>query len=139
MMEENIKQSRNEQIEKHLKDKYRFRFNILKSRTEWMQEVGQPYRPITKFHINSIRRELDNSKGIVTSADNLRMILESDFAERVNPVQEYFNTLNWKSVDVSTMPCAILEYLTLPAQKVGKFINSVNLSVFYLLHSIFEA
>lgn len=106
-MEENIKQSRNEQIEKHLKDKYRFRFNILKSRTEWMQEIGQPYRPITKFHINSIRRELDNSKGIVTSADNLRMILESDFAERVNPVQEYFNTLDWKSVDVSTMPCAI--------------------------------
>ncbi|MFR9619578.1 MAG: hypothetical protein SNI12_08755, partial [Rikenellaceae bacterium] len=32
-----------------------------------------------------------------------------------------------------------VEYLTLPAQKVGKFCNSVNLSVFYLLHSIFEA
>ena len=61
----------------------------------------------SKFHLNSLRRELDNAKGIVTSTDNLRMILESDFAPSVNPVQEYFTTLDWAGVDLSAEPCAL--------------------------------
>lgn len=107
MSEDNNKQSRNEQIESYLKERYNFRFNTIKSRTEWQREQSEPFRPVTKFHLNSIRRELDNAKGIVTSTDNLRMILESDFAPSVNPVQEYFNTLDWESVDLSIEPCSI--------------------------------
>ncbi len=107
MSEDNNKQSRNEQIEKYLGERYNFRFNTIKSRTEWQREQGEPFRPVTKFHLNSIRRELDNAKGIVTSTDNLRMILESDFAPSVNPVQEYFNTLDWEGADLNAEPCAL--------------------------------
>ncbi len=93
----NDRQSKNERIEQFLRERYTFRFNTIKSRTEWVRGVeptkGQQFRPVTKFNINSIRRELDSSLGITTSADNIRTILESDFAEHINPVQEYFKNL----------------------------------------------
>jgi len=54
---------------------------------------GVNFQPVTKFCLNSIRRELDRTTGINTSAENIRAILESDFAERVNPVQSYFRNL----------------------------------------------
>ena len=48
---------------------------------------------MTKYRLNSFRRELDRTIGISTSAENLRSMLESDFSERVNPVQAYFHKL----------------------------------------------
>ena len=90
---ENSKISNNERIELFLNEKYSFRFNTIKSRTEWQIEKGKPFRPITTYYLNSIRRELGNSLGIGTSAENIRTILESDFSERINPVQEYFRKL----------------------------------------------
>lgn len=87
------KQSRNERIEGFLRERYEFRFNTVKSRTEYRMSGNGAFLPVTKFCLNSIRRELDRTTGINTSADNIRMILESDFAERVNPVQEYFREL----------------------------------------------
>ncbi|GFZ38373.1 hypothetical protein BANORC5_04080 [Bacteroides nordii] len=51
------------------------------------------YQPVTKFVLNSFRRRLDATAGIVTSAENIRTILESDFARKVHPIREYFNTL----------------------------------------------
>ncbi len=89
----NGKQSKNERIEEFLRERYTFRFNTIKSRTEWQTKKGKTFRPVTKFNLNSIRRELDSSLGIITSADNIRTILESDFAPHVNPVHEYFRGL----------------------------------------------
>lgn len=48
---------------------------------------------MTKYRLNSFRRELDRTIGISTSAENLRSMLESAFSERVNPVQAYFHKL----------------------------------------------
>lgn len=89
----NSRQSKNEQIESYLQEHYMFRYNTIKSRTEYRMVDERIFHPVTKFCLNSIRRELDRTTGINTSADNIRMILESDFAERVNPVQEYFRLL----------------------------------------------
>ena len=53
-----------------------------------------------RYEINTLRRELDNDVGIITSSDNLYSIIESSFSPRVNPIQEYFKGL--PLVDVSS-------------------------------------
>ena len=88
------KQSKNERIETFLRERYDFRFNTVKSRTEFRKrETGHPFSSLTKFDINSMRRLLDAAQGIITSGENIRAILESDFCPKVNPVQEYFHSL----------------------------------------------
>lgn len=86
------KQSRNERIEEFLREHYAFRYNTVKSRAEFRSSDGE-FLPVTKYRLNSFRRELDRTIGIATSAENLRSMLESDFSERVNPVQTYFRKL----------------------------------------------
>ena len=86
------KQSRNERIEEFLREHYAFRYNTVKSRAEFRSSDGE-FLPVTKYRLNSFRRELDRTIGISTSAENLRSMLESDFSERVNPVQAYFHKL----------------------------------------------
>ena len=88
------KQSKNERIESFLREKYQFRFNTVKSRTEFRPlSTDEMFSPLTKFNINSMRRLLDASQGITTSAENIRAILESDFCPKINPVQGYFHSL----------------------------------------------
>ena len=87
-------QSKNERIESLLNVLYDFRFNTVKSRTEYRAASSSGlYQPVTKFVLNSFRRRLDATAGIVTSAENIRTILESDFARKAHPIQEYFNAL----------------------------------------------
>ena len=87
-------QSKNERIESLLNVLYDFRFNTVKSRTEYRAASSSDlYQPVTKFVLNSFRRRLDATAGIVTSAENIRTILESDFARKVHPIREYFNAL----------------------------------------------
>lgn len=88
------KQSKNERIEAFLRGEFDFRFNVVKSRTEYKEKGSdKPFSVLTKFDINSIRRILDGKGGIYTSPDNIRNILESDFAPKVNPIKEYFQHL----------------------------------------------
>jgi len=88
------KLSKNERIERQLNILYDFRFNIVKSRTEYRAaKTSDLYQPVTKFALNSFRRRLDVTAGITTSADNIRMILESDFAGKVHPIREYLTAL----------------------------------------------
>ena len=85
--ETNTKQSKNERIEQFLKEHYIFRYNTVKSRTEFKPQGEQtPFAPLTKYDINSMRRLVDGTLGIYTSADNIRAILESDFCNKVNPI-----------------------------------------------------
>jgi len=55
---------------------------------------------VGRYEINTLRREIDNDIGIITSSDNLYSIIESSFSPRVNPIQEYFKGL--PLVDVSS-------------------------------------
>ena len=87
-------QSKNERIESLLNVLYDFRFNTVKSRTEYRAAGSSGlYQPVTKFALNTFRRRLDATADIATSTDNIRMILESDFARKAHPIQEYFNAL----------------------------------------------
>ena len=88
------RQSKNERIERQLNTLYDFRFNTVKSRTEYKPaDTSGLFQPVTKFALNSFRRELDATVGITTSADNIRMILESSFAGKVHPIREYLTAL----------------------------------------------
>ncbi|MBN9302273.1 MULTISPECIES: VapE domain-containing protein [Dysgonomonas] len=88
------RRSKNERIEEELRTLYNFRFNTVKSRTEYRDIHAQgEFRPVTKYFLNSLRREIDVRIGITTSADNIRAILESNFAEKVHPIREYLSRL----------------------------------------------
>ena len=88
------KQSKNKRIETQLCVLYEFRFNIVKSRTEYRRtDTSGEFLPVTKYVLNSLRRELDIKTGIATSADNIRTILESNFARKIHPIREYFSCL----------------------------------------------
>ena len=93
-----IQKSKNAMIEEYLADHYKFRYNTLKNRTEWLSSETKEYIPVDKYFLNSIRRELD-SVGHSTNIDNINSIITSDFAKRVNPIQEYFNSLPKANTD----------------------------------------
>lgn len=88
------RQSKNESIEAYLNRKYAFRFNTVKCKPEYKKiDSSLPFIHVTRFALNSFKRELDRDSGISTSAENIRAILESNFSTKVHPVQEYFKNL----------------------------------------------
>lgn len=97
---ESNKNSKNEQIELKLSDLYDFRFNVVKSRVEFKPKNKGEYRVVGRIELNSLRRELD-AKGITTTSENIRSILESSFSKSVNPVKEYFLGLDKLSIPSS--------------------------------------
>lgn len=87
--------SRNERIECHLCKGNEFRFNTTKNKPESRKKgSGEAFVPVSKYTLNSFRRELDKWAAITTTTDNLRAILESDFSPRINPLKEYFYGLS---------------------------------------------
>lgn len=79
-------QSKNERIESLLNVLYDFRFNTVKSRTEYRAASSADlYQPVTKFALNTFRRRLDATADISTSTDNIRMILKAISQERLTP------------------------------------------------------
>ena len=92
--------SKNGEIETYLSSYYEFRYNTVLGRTEYRRKEDAHFSKVGRYEINTLRRELDNDVGIITSSDNLYSIIESSFSPRVNPIQEYFNGL--PLVDVSS-------------------------------------
>ena len=85
--------SKNKEIENYLSTHYDFRFNTILGRTEFSPKYANVYSKVSRYDINTFRRELDSEEGIITSADNLYSIIESSFSPRINPIQEYFKAL----------------------------------------------
>ena len=94
--------SKNSEIETYLSSRYEFRYNTVLGRTEYQNRANCDFTKVGRYEINTLRRELDNDVGIITSSDNLYSIIESSFSPRVNPIQEYFKRL--PSVDISSNP-----------------------------------
>ena len=92
--------SKNGEIETYLSSYYEFRYNTVLGRTEYRSKEDAHFSKVGRYEINTLRRELDNDVGIITSSDNLYSIIESSFSPRVNPIQEYFKGL--PLVDVSS-------------------------------------
>ena len=91
--------SKNKEIESYLSTHYDFRFNTVLGRTEFSPKYANVYSKVSRYDINTFRRELDSEEGIITSAENLYSIIESSFSPRINPIQEYFKAL--PTVDAS--------------------------------------
>ena len=91
--------SKNKEIESYLSTHYDFRFNTVLGRTEFSPKYANVYSKVSRYDINTFRRELDSEEGIITSADNLYSIIESSFSPRINRIQEYFKAL--PTVDAS--------------------------------------
>ena len=85
--------SKNAEIETYLSSYYEFRYNTVLGRTEYRGKNDAHFSKVGRYEINTLRRELDNDVGIVTSSDNLYSIIESSFSPRINPIQEYFKGL----------------------------------------------
>ena len=92
--------SKNGKIEIYLSSYYEFRYNTILGRTEYRRMNSSDFTKVGRYEINTLRRELDNDVGIITSSDNLYSIIESSFSPRINPIQEYFKRL--PLVDVSS-------------------------------------
>lgn len=92
--------SKNGEIETYLSSYYEFRYNTVLGRTEYRSKNDAHFSKVGRYEINTLRREIDNDIGIITSSDNLYSIIESSFSPRVNPIQEYFKGL--PLVDVSS-------------------------------------
>ena len=92
--------SKNSEIEDYLSSRYEFRYNTVLGRTEYRRMNSSDFTKVGRYEINTLRRELDNDVGIITSSDNLYSIIESSFSPRINPIQEYFKGL--PLVDVSS-------------------------------------
>lgn len=92
--------SKNGEIETYLSSYYEFRYNTVLGRTEYRNKDDTYFSKVGRYEINTLRREIDNDIGIITSSDNLYSIIESSFSPRINPIQEYFKNL--LSVDISS-------------------------------------
>ena len=85
--------SKNGEIETYLSSYYQFRYNTVLGRTEYRNRANSDFTKVGRYEINTLRREIDNDIGIITSSDNLYSIIESSFSPRINPIQEYFKAL----------------------------------------------
>ena len=85
--------SKNGEIETYLSSYYEFRYNTVLGRTEYRSKEDAHFSKVGRYEINTLRREIDNDIGIITSSDNLYSIIESSFSPRINPIQEYFKRL----------------------------------------------
>ena len=92
--------SKNSEIEAYLSTHYEFRYNTVLGRTEYRSKNDAHFSKVGRYEINTLRREIDNDIGIITSSENLYSIIESSFSPRINPIQEYFKAL--PLVDVSS-------------------------------------
>ena len=92
--------SKNSEIEAYLSTHYEFRYNTVLGRTEYRSKNDAHFSKVARYEINTLRREINNDIGIITSSENLYSIIESSFSPRINPIQEYFKNL--PLVDVSS-------------------------------------
>ena len=97
--------SKNGEIETYLSSRYEFRYNTVLGRTEYRSKNDAHFSKVGRYEINTLRREIDNDIGIITSSDNLYSIIESSFSPRINPIQEYFKGLPLIDIGNSNRDC----------------------------------
>lgn len=97
--------SKNAEIEEYLSNHYEFRYNTVLGRTEYRDKGNCDFSKVGRYEINTLRREIDNDIGIITSSDNLYSIIESSFSPRINPIQEYFKNLPATDIGSDNYDC----------------------------------
>ena len=99
--------SKNGEIEAYLSTHYEFRYNTVLGRTEYRSKNDAHFSKVGRYEINTLRREIYNDIGIITSSENLYSIIESSFSPRINPIQEYFKKLSATDIGSSNPDCGI--------------------------------
>lgn len=91
-----IQKTKSQLVEDYLNLYYKFRFNTIKYKPEFIQYDTnlKKWQTLDEFKLLSIKRELD-SAGLTITKQNLYEILFSDFAPKINPVLDYFENLNY--------------------------------------------
>jgi len=97
--------SKNSEIETYLSSRYEFRYNTVLGRTEYRRMNSSDFTKVGRYEINTLRREIDNDIGIITSSENLYSIIESSFSPRINPILEYFKGLPLIDIGNSNRDC----------------------------------
>lgn len=107
--------TKGQRIEQWLKERYEFRYNIVKTKTEWRPIGSQHHwQPITDYDVNDLCRQLRDTwfwqikqevgedgetkekktkAYLSTSTANVMQILESSFAPKVDPIKSYLQQL----------------------------------------------
>lgn len=86
------------QIEKYLKDKYDFRYNVVLSKIEFKKKQNDFFVELNDYLENSLYREL-GLNGFKIHKSTLSNILDSDFSKPYNPFTNYLNSLpKWDGV-----------------------------------------
>lgn len=113
--------SKTEETEQQLKDKlplvlrikhflegrYRFQHNVILDRLEFSKlcpdRSSTPFRTMTTRDLNTIYCRL-NEAGITPAQQCLRAVIDSDYAEEINPFATYFSSLPpWDGTDYITL------------------------------------
>jgi predicted P-loop ATPase len=79
-------------LETKLKERYRFRFNVVKLRVEWKQVDSGSFSPLDDYKENSILNEMLKVP-IDCNSNDLSKLLMSEFSVPFDPFQEYFDSL----------------------------------------------
>jgi len=82
-----------EMCEDYIRQKYDFRFNVIRGLPEYRNRTTDTWHPINDYKLNSLKRELITALDLSVSAQMIKEILSSDFAPLVNPVKLYFEKL----------------------------------------------
>lgn len=90
---------KNDYVEKWLKSKYCFRYNIVKGYVEFSQTNKNTYIQLTDKYVNQFWRDLVK-QNINTSRNYLDNLIDSDFSPEFHPFKEFFKSLpEWDGND----------------------------------------
>jgi hypothetical protein len=80
-------------VENYLGAHYDFRMNVVTQRLEFRAKTDEDFKRLEDPDLNTLSREL-NHHHLIIPFTNLRRLLESDFSPVVDPIKEYFNSLD---------------------------------------------
>lgn len=104
------------QLETALRAFANFRFNSITRFPEVKYQDGK-WKRLDDFRLNSIVRYLKNSGVYHASKTKVGELLESDFSDKVNPIQEYFELLPFADKDHIGELAATVDLACDPASK----------------------
>lgn len=83
------------EIEEYLSEFLEIRYNAVNTQTEYRKRnTHEEWQEMTNRSLLSIWRGMDQ-EGIKTNTQTILNVMRSDFAEEVDPVQQFFETTKW--------------------------------------------
>ncbi|MBC7571201.1 MAG: hypothetical protein H7319_15930 [Spirosoma sp.] len=87
------RQTKRQQVEAYLKQRFRFRFNEISGGVEYSPAARNEFAELSDYRLNSLCREIDSERGLPVTSGTLIEYLKSDFVPAYHPFREYFAAL----------------------------------------------